>query len=286
MMSECKIVEDLLPLYAEDLVSPESKVFLEEHCRGCENCEKLRRQCLTPLPVTPPDPVQYKKSLRRDSIRMVLKGTAAAFLAALIFVGIVGLGAWYIAWETGQYPLEVEYESVVVDEKYGVITTSVKIADWDTAGFRNTGAGSIIIQENSVRNGSGYSGSMGSGGRAWENVEIFWAPNGMDYLISADLVEGGHGYFVVDNTYSEDEHGGSHYIQDWYPGTTGKGMTQIISDLLAGRTEIPAGWKSIEFTFYRWGEDNETIAFIFETDTGRRGLLDFHYPSETITKID
>ena len=35
-MNECKIVEDLLPLYAEDLISPESKEFVEEHCAGCE----------------------------------------------------------------------------------------------------------------------------------------------------------------------------------------------------------------------------------------------------------
>lgn len=40
----CKIIEDLLPLYAEGLCSEESRAAVEEHIAGCDTCsEKLQK---------------------------------------------------------------------------------------------------------------------------------------------------------------------------------------------------------------------------------------------------
>lgn len=41
MKNDCSVVKDLIPMYAEGLVSPETKEFINEHCRDCENCRKL-----------------------------------------------------------------------------------------------------------------------------------------------------------------------------------------------------------------------------------------------------
>lgn len=38
MKRECHMVEDLLPLYLEDMLSQESAAFVEEHLRKCEAC--------------------------------------------------------------------------------------------------------------------------------------------------------------------------------------------------------------------------------------------------------
>ena len=38
MRNECNIVRDLLPLYAENMVSADSRDFVEEHLKGCEAC--------------------------------------------------------------------------------------------------------------------------------------------------------------------------------------------------------------------------------------------------------
>lgn len=38
MSKECSIVRDLLPLYVEDMVSPETGEFVKEHLNGCEEC--------------------------------------------------------------------------------------------------------------------------------------------------------------------------------------------------------------------------------------------------------
>ena len=41
MKNDCSVVKDLIPLYAEGLVSEETKEFIYEHCQSCENCRKL-----------------------------------------------------------------------------------------------------------------------------------------------------------------------------------------------------------------------------------------------------
>ena len=37
-MKECAIVKDLLPLYIEDMVSEETKLFINAHLKECEDC--------------------------------------------------------------------------------------------------------------------------------------------------------------------------------------------------------------------------------------------------------
>ena len=49
-MSTCKIIEDLLPLYEENLVQPETKQWIEQHLVGCPNCQKLTSATMEALP--------------------------------------------------------------------------------------------------------------------------------------------------------------------------------------------------------------------------------------------
>lgn len=37
----CKIVEDILPTYIENLTSEETSEFIEEHIENCEECKKI-----------------------------------------------------------------------------------------------------------------------------------------------------------------------------------------------------------------------------------------------------
>ena len=39
--NECKIVQDLLPNYVEDLTNEETNLFIEEHLRECNTCKKM-----------------------------------------------------------------------------------------------------------------------------------------------------------------------------------------------------------------------------------------------------
>ncbi len=40
MTNQCNIIRDILPLYAENMVSPDTAAFVEEHLKGCEDCRK------------------------------------------------------------------------------------------------------------------------------------------------------------------------------------------------------------------------------------------------------
>ena len=39
MKYECDIVKDLMPLYIDDLLSENSKKFVEDHINSCESCK-------------------------------------------------------------------------------------------------------------------------------------------------------------------------------------------------------------------------------------------------------
>lgn len=282
-MNECKIVQDLLPLYADDLVSPETREFVDDHCAGCEACEKLRARAMEPVPQTPIDPKAYQKLLRRDSAKMIARGVGLVMLLCLTFVLLIGGGAAYAAWENGQFPLEKSYESTVYHEEYGKFTWKIEIADWDKAGFFDTGAGSVITTtETNRRNDGGSSTSTGRGGRPWENVQLYWAPNGMDYLLEVDIVDGDKGYFIVHHEFVEDRPGRANVLDSWYPAAGGNGLTEQLLALCEKEANFPTGWNAVTFSFYKWADDSETITFIYETDNGFRGLVDFHYSTETV----
>lgn len=49
-MNACKITEDLLPLYEENLVQPETKEWLDQHLASCPSCQKLAAIEIEALP--------------------------------------------------------------------------------------------------------------------------------------------------------------------------------------------------------------------------------------------
>lgn len=88
-MNECKIVQDLLPLYAEDLVSPETKKFVDDHCDGCEECGRQKERMCANLNQEE-TPVDYKHNMRRGILGIVGK----TLLAGVFAMGLCFYGLW------------------------------------------------------------------------------------------------------------------------------------------------------------------------------------------------
>ncbi len=86
MNLSCSVVNDLLPLYAEELTSEESAALVREHLEGCEAC-RARLEALR----QPPEPMRedeapmlkMKKELRRRRWRTA--GIAALTVFAILF---------------------------------------------------------------------------------------------------------------------------------------------------------------------------------------------------------
>lgn len=88
-MKECKIIEDLLPLYEEDLLQEDSKKFVEEHLTHCEDCRKIVASMGKPLPT-----LEVKKS--PNMVRKMLRKSS---MTQAILILLMALGAAYTSFE-------------------------------------------------------------------------------------------------------------------------------------------------------------------------------------------
>lgn len=284
-MNECKIVEDLLPLYAEELVSSETREFVDTHCAGCEECERLMQRCMTSIPAPEENPKAYKKALRKNQFNWFCKSILVFGLVVAVLLFICVNLEQRILWKDGRSPVEQ-----IVEAPIGL--GKVTVVDWEGSGrrignSRNEGTLIWIEMMHVIQDewGIGSTGSSGQMAKYWENVQVEWAPNGEEIFFKADLLDGGVGIFIHDyNFWMDDE--GSHSVSELRPLGADKGYWDVLIDGCRNHTDFPVGWEKIEFDFYQWQDDSQTITFVYETDNGHRGLLDFHYPSETITDID
>ena len=82
-MKLCYIIEDLWPLYEEDLVQQETRAWIEAHCVSCPQCSKLGdgiQQLDMPLPQTSPEETIHRVT-RKLQVYQLLFITLAFFLA-------------------------------------------------------------------------------------------------------------------------------------------------------------------------------------------------------------
>lgn len=86
-MKECQIVEDLLPLYEEDLLQPDSKAFVDAHLKHCEKCRKLVSDMGKPLPAfeVKSDAKKLQKTIKKSNfmqmLLLILMAAGAAYTA-------------------------------------------------------------------------------------------------------------------------------------------------------------------------------------------------------------
>lgn len=100
MRNECNIIRDLLPLYAEDMVSPDTADFVEAHLTNCAACRAELEALRQPGPIAPPSASPEDESfldfMRRwwrrlrwlRKIICILVGT----LSAAAFISVTGSG--------------------------------------------------------------------------------------------------------------------------------------------------------------------------------------------------
>ncbi len=85
MTYDCELIQDLLPLYEEDLCSPASRRAVEEHLRECEACS-----CLTaPLPIESPEDAPAADRAVKKSMKKVRRRWLASLLAAVLTVPLL-----------------------------------------------------------------------------------------------------------------------------------------------------------------------------------------------------
>ena len=110
MKHECSIVRDLLPLYVENLVSTETAQDIDEHLRGCAECQaelaklKAGEDLSATESVVTPDPDSakpFKKIMKRMNRRFYT--LAYSLIVFFIFLGF--------GWTSGE---NLMYNSLIM----------------------------------------------------------------------------------------------------------------------------------------------------------------------------
>ena len=110
MKTECSIVRDLLPLYMEDMVNPETAQYVKSHLAECPECqaelESLKEgDGLTAIEKKPSADIEDSKPFKKIMKRMNRQFYSIAY-AALIFLIFLGFG-----WTGGE---NLMYNSLIM----------------------------------------------------------------------------------------------------------------------------------------------------------------------------
>lgn len=109
MKMSCNIIEDLLPLYVDDMVSEDSRKLVEEHLKECPSCRKMQEEMVKENRLsaagnrsnsekTNKTEAEPLKKIRR---RIRKKRIASVILAVILVVAAGGIGHyWYYDKET------------------------------------------------------------------------------------------------------------------------------------------------------------------------------------------
>lgn len=107
MSKQCKIVEDLLPLYHDGVCSDESRQMVEEHISQCEHCRRLLK--LIDGELVSPDakdadikPLEeISKTVKKGKKKALITGISLAL--AVMIVLFAGASIWWYAQEYTYY---------------------------------------------------------------------------------------------------------------------------------------------------------------------------------------
>lgn len=95
MKFDCKVIEDLLPLYCDNVCSNESRKLVEEHLLECKTCQaQLHTMGVVPIPHIEKEDTEksaiIKKGFRKIHRRWIASLIAVFMLFPLVFIGILG----------------------------------------------------------------------------------------------------------------------------------------------------------------------------------------------------
>ena len=123
MKLSCKVIEDMLPMYYDSVCSAESAELVEQHLKGCPQCNRILADLQAGITVEgqsvddlkPLKSIQnkWKKSMR-TSIR---KGICITLITLLLFFTAL-TSVWYFSYAKYYYKLTKTMERTANEDKY------------------------------------------------------------------------------------------------------------------------------------------------------------------------
>ncbi len=252
-MNECNVVKDLMPLYADDLLSQDSQEFIEGHASRCPECRKLWDHRDQEFPnIRAQNPVSEKKIIQMTLRRDRLKTAAKTLIATLLLLAIP---VCYILQTLYSYGLMYDIEASYPSPDGNVI---LELVDRDSFSSRSEGYLIRFILDRNVKGGNRY-------WTQWDTIEPHWAPDSIHLLLMLIDSEGNPEIRVLDTVVQETQ-GGTWEI----PGLSDNLIPMLKEQ--CGTTE------EVTFTFIHWSEDSELLVFDYETESGQTGRITCQRP--------
>ena len=91
MKKECRIVQDLLPLYIDEVVSKESNDFIEKHLQECKQCKEMLNLLKQEEQVSN---IDEKEAIRKFHKKLTYKNLKTLIITLLCIIIIL-----YIGWQ-------------------------------------------------------------------------------------------------------------------------------------------------------------------------------------------
>lgn len=131
----CEIVEDLLPLYVDNVCSEQSRRAVEEHLRECEKCRKLISSTqAVPVPYIEPDQPAVDKAVKKSFKKIRFRWWAVILtIIALIPIAFLGwneYSAQGVAYSNQhEITLGNEFMDCLVERRYSLAYNYLDIAE-------------------------------------------------------------------------------------------------------------------------------------------------------------
>lgn len=261
-MNKCKIVEDLLPLYIEELTSGETGAFIRTHLAECEACAAMHRRMTAPVREEA-EKVNYKKTLRLNLLKIVGQ-------VLLVLSLIVGAQVYFL-WETGRFPAEKAFDSPAGDIR-------LELSDREKAGLFSNEPGMILIFT--------YKDEIGTFVNRyetdWADLEVFWTPDGDGMALFIENQAGETEIRVLEQEGLPP--GGTEEIPGLYPAMEEPDLAARMEALLGSIPGLQGReLGAIEFRFDMWSEDSQRLYFNFTTAENFRGRIRFDCVTKELT---
>lgn len=144
MKNECSIIKDLLPLYAENMVSDETASFVEEHLKSCAECRKEYEKIKEPETVTNEADavplINLERKLKKKKIQTIAF-TAVVVAALLVSVFAVLSSPEFFPYRDGLLSMTENADKSVT------VTFDEKVTDYSCQSYLDPNdSGQIFYQ--------------------------------------------------------------------------------------------------------------------------------------------
>ena len=120
---KCSIIQDILPLYVDEVVSQDTKEMIEEHLVHCEKCQKeyevMRRELFIPAENKASIFKKINKKWRNKKVKISIISVLAT---AIILVGAFAYVVYYervIPYSKDLIKIEMQNDNQLVSHYYG-----------------------------------------------------------------------------------------------------------------------------------------------------------------------